>query len=61
MIVTVVATGFGAHPAAAIPVKKVEEVKADDAVVAEEVAPKQEFGTSDEDLSDIFDMFKSRK
>ena len=61
MIVTVVATGFGAHPAAAIPVKKVEEVKADDAVVAEDAAPKQEFGTSDEDLSDIFDMFKSRK
>ena len=61
MIVTVVATGFGSHPAAAIPVKKVEEVKADDAVVAEDAAPKQEFGTSDEDLSDIFDMFKSRK
>ena len=59
MVVTVVATGFGTNPAPLKADKKAEEAKAEQP--AETVAPKQEFGTSDDDLSDIFDMFKSRK
>ena len=58
MIVTVVATGFGDQP---ILIKPAEEVKAPEAEAAEEKAPVQQFGTSDDDLNDIFDMFKSRK
>lgn len=58
MIVTVVATGFGDQPN---PVKAKAESKADEAAPAEEKAPVQQFGTSDDDLNDIFDMFKSRK
>ena len=61
MIVTVVATGFGSQPATSKPVQKTEEVKDEKTAETAPVAPKQEFGTSDEDLSDIFDMFKSRK
>ncbi|MBR5233232.1 MAG: cell division protein FtsZ [Clostridia bacterium] len=58
MIVTVVATGFGDRPNT-FKAKKDEksEVKAE--AVREE--PVQQYGTSDDDLSDIFDMFKSRR
>ncbi len=63
MVVTVVATGFGDTPNTFK--AKEEPAKAADAAateaVAEEKAPVQQFGTSDEDLSDIFDMFMNRK
>ncbi|MDR1629573.1 MAG: cell division protein FtsZ [Oscillospiraceae bacterium] len=51
MIVTVIATGFG---------KNENKVKAP--VAAKEVSVTETgFGTDDDDLTDIFDMFKSRK
>lgn len=60
MIVTVVATGFGEGGAAsAEPQKAAAEAK--EAEAAEEKDNSQQFGTDDDDLSDIFDMFKSRR
>lgn len=58
MIVTVVATGFGDQPNPIKAAKKEEkaEVKAE---FREE--PVTQYGTNDDDLSDIFDMFKSRR
>ena len=58
MIVTVVATGFGDRPNT-FKAKKDEKAEAKAEPVREE--PVQQFGTSDDDLSDIFDMFKSRR
>ena len=58
MIVTVVATGFGDRPNT-FKAKKDEKAEAKSEAVREE--PVQQFGTSDDDLSDIFDMFKSRR
>ena len=58
MIVTVVATGFGDRPNT-FKAKKDEKAEAKAEAVREE--PVQQFGTSDDDLSDIFDMFKSRR
>ena len=58
MIVTVVATGFGDRPNT-FKAKKDEKADAKAEPVREE--PVQQFGTSDDDLSDIFDMFKSRR
>lgn len=60
MVVTVVATGFGDAVAPAEEVKEEPEVK-EEAEPEVKPAPKQQFGTDDDDLSDIFDMFKSRR
>ena len=61
MIVTVVAIGFGDQPNIVKPADEAKAPEAAEAAVAEEKAPVQQFGTSDDDLNDIFDMFKSRK
>ena len=58
MVVTVVATGFGDRPNT-FKAKKDEKADVRPEVTREE--PVQQFGTSDDDLSDIFDMFKSRR
>ena len=61
MIVTVVATGFGGDGAK----KEVKEAAKAEAETASQEAVKEEpvpqFGTDDDDVSDIFDLFKSRK
>ena len=57
MVVTVVATGFGDQPNTFKAAKKDDKAEAKEAVREEPV----QYGTSDDDLSDIFDMFKSRR
>ncbi len=59
MIVTVVATGFGDQPNIVKAAAKEEAAPAATEETAK--APVEQFGTNDDDLSDIFDMFKSRK
>ncbi|MBP3616250.1 MAG: hypothetical protein J6J27_05105 [Alphaproteobacteria bacterium] len=59
MVVTVVATGFGDQPNTFKSAKKEEKADVKAEPVREE--PVQQYGTSDDDLSDIFDMFKSRR
>lgn len=59
MVVTVVATGFGENGAGSAPAADKEAEKAAPAA-EEEKKPAQEFGTNDDDLSDIFQMFNSR-
>ncbi len=63
MIVTVVATGFGKQPNTFVKAEAKAEAKAEvkeEKSVAEEPS-KFEFGTNDEDLSDIFEMFRNKK
>ena len=59
MVVTVVATGFGDQPNTYKSAKKDEKAEVKAEPVRQE--PVQQYGTSDDDLSDIFDMFKSRR
>ena len=58
MIVTVVATGFGDQPN---PYKSKKEEKAEVKTELVREEPVTQYGTNDDDLSDIFDMFKSRR